>query len=323
MEGVGGAAWVFTRTGSVWKQQGSQLTANDEVGSGSFGRSVALSWDGNTALIGGPTDNVGQDNVGNVIDPGAAWVFTRSGSSWTQQGSTLTGAGALGPEFGSTVALSADGQTALIGGDNAGGYADSGAVWIYGLSGSAWKDRGTLDVIDKTGRTSGIGSSLAFSANGDMALVGGVFEGIHNVWEFTRSGAHWTQGTKLPGVSGSEFGESLAVTPDGDTAFIGTSVGVGPGSVRVFRWTPSATVNRPLVSGLVPAKGATGAQVTILGKNLTGTGVVQFGQTAAKFITVSSTRITATIPLSAMKGKVTVVTPDGTATSTKSFNVLG
>ena len=70
--------------------------------------SVALSADGNTALIGGPND--GHEGTG------AAWVFTRSGSTWTQQGEKLIGAGVRpAPDFGKTVALSADGNTALIG----------------------------------------------------------------------------------------------------------------------------------------------------------------------------------------------------------------
>ena len=55
-----------------------------ESENGEFGYSVALSADGNTALIGGPGDNGGA---------GAAWVFTRSGSAWAQQGAKLTGAG--------------------------------------------------------------------------------------------------------------------------------------------------------------------------------------------------------------------------------------
>ena len=72
-----GAAWVFTRSGGVWSQQGPKLTGGGESGEAGFGTSVALSADGNTALIGGPGDNGRQ---------GAAWVFTRSGSTWTQQG---------------------------------------------------------------------------------------------------------------------------------------------------------------------------------------------------------------------------------------------
>ena len=101
---------MFTRSGSTWTQQGAKLhRPSGEIGEGEFGYSVALSGDGNTALIGGPGDNA---------KVGAAWVFTRSGSTWTQQGAKLTGSGETGAgEFGATsVALSSDGNTALIGG---------------------------------------------------------------------------------------------------------------------------------------------------------------------------------------------------------------
>jgi hypothetical protein len=127
-----GAAWVFTRTGSSWTQQGSKLTANDESGFGLFGGAaggdgVALSADGNTALIGGDGDG---NFTGCCGGPGAAWVFTRSGSTWSQQGPKLipndeTGAG----RFGGSVTLSGDGTIAVIGGpaDNSG----IGAAWTF------------------------------------------------------------------------------------------------------------------------------------------------------------------------------------------------
>jgi hypothetical protein len=82
-----------------------------------LGSSVALSADGNTALGGGPGG-------------GAAWVFTRSGSGWTQQGSQLVGTGAVGSSGqGSGVALSGTGNTALVG-----GFVDNnktGAAWAF------------------------------------------------------------------------------------------------------------------------------------------------------------------------------------------------
>ena len=68
-----GAAWVFTRSGTTWSQQGPKLMPSDEINvpsGGGFGTSVALSADGNTALIGAPFD---------FDDAGAAWSFVRSG----------------------------------------------------------------------------------------------------------------------------------------------------------------------------------------------------------------------------------------------------
>lgn len=121
-----GAAWVFTRSGGVWSQQGAKLvgTGAIETGTVSQGLSVALSGDGNTAIAGGPGDNLAAGG------PGAAWVFTRSGGIWTQQGSKLAGTGAAGDAAqGISVSLSADGSTAIVGGpeDNIG----IGAAWIY------------------------------------------------------------------------------------------------------------------------------------------------------------------------------------------------
>ncbi|HTU94462.1 MAG TPA: Ig-like domain-containing protein, partial [Solirubrobacteraceae bacterium] len=82
---------------------------------------VALSSDGAIALIGG------QGDAGGV---GAAWLFARSGATWTQQASKLTGQGeVLVGTFGYSVALSADGRTAVIGGKNDNGGA--GAAWAF------------------------------------------------------------------------------------------------------------------------------------------------------------------------------------------------
>ena len=91
------------------------------------GHSVALSADGNTAVVGGPYDN---------SYAGAAWVYRRNGIVWSQEGSKLVGAAVGRAEQGYSVALSADGNTAL-----AGGIADSkiiGAAWIHSRNGSVW-----------------------------------------------------------------------------------------------------------------------------------------------------------------------------------------
>ncbi len=69
---------------------------------GGFGAGVALSADGKTALIGGDRET-----------GSGAWVFTRSGETWTQQGGEITGGG-QGKDFGAEVALSGDGNTALV-----------------------------------------------------------------------------------------------------------------------------------------------------------------------------------------------------------------
>jgi hypothetical protein len=146
--GETGAAWVFTRTGSTWTQQGPKLTATEEVGAGEFGTSVALSSDGNTALSGGIFDH------GAL---GAAWAFARSAGSWAPQGPKLTGAGETGnAEFGESVALSADADTALVG-----GITDSGG------KGAAWAFVNPPPSV-ATGAASGVGVSFA-TLNGTVS----------------------------------------------------------------------------------------------------------------------------------------------------------
>ena len=104
-----GTATVFTRVGVVWTQQ-QQLTATGGAAGDEFGISVALSSDGNTAIVGANRDDV----AGNA-DQGTATVFTRVGGVWTQQQQLTATGGAAGDEFGISVALSSDGNTAIVG----------------------------------------------------------------------------------------------------------------------------------------------------------------------------------------------------------------
>ena len=78
------SAFVSPCWAQTFTQQGPKLVGTDAVGGAGQGASVALSGDGNTAILGGPGDNGGV---------GAAWVFTRSGGVWSQQGTKLVGPG--------------------------------------------------------------------------------------------------------------------------------------------------------------------------------------------------------------------------------------
>jgi FG-GAP repeat len=251
-----GAAWVFTRSGSTWTQQGSKLTGTGETGEGAFGSSVALSSDGNTALIGGPADK------GFI---GAVWVFTRSGSTWIQQGSKLTGSGASGfvIEFGSSVALSSDGNTALIGAqlDNVG----VGAAWVFTRSESTWTQQGSkLTGSGEVGPGSEFGRSAALSADGNTALIGGPADNteVGAAWAFTRSGSTWTQqGSKLTGTgeSGeSAFGSAVALSSDGNTALIGGPLDNKKEIGAAWMFTRSGSTWTQLESKLTGSGGTTG-----------------------------------------------------------------
>jgi Secretion system C-terminal sorting domain/FG-GAP repeat len=212
-----GAAWVFTRNGSTWSQQGNKLVANDEKGSSYLGHSVALSADGNTAIIGGFLDSTGT---------GAAWIFTRSGTTWTQQGGKLVGTGGTGASYqGYSVGLSADGNTAIIGGpdDNSA----QGAAWIFTRSGSTWTQEGSKLVGSGNTGAAYQGVSVALSADGNTAIIGGSQDNSFNgaAWVFTRSGSVWTQqGSKLAGTGNTGAagqGFAVSISADGNIAIVG------------------------------------------------------------------------------------------------------
>lgn len=236
---LAGAAWVFTRGESgEWSQQGAKLTGGEEGVGGYLGFSVALSADGNTALIGGPGDDE---------KAGSAWVFTRSSSTWAQQGKKLTGSNISSPRyFGASVALSADANTALIGGPGDGEL--TGAAWVFTRSElGEWAQQGERLMGAGTSGKPYFGVSLALSAAGNTALIGGPADGEQAgaAWVFTRSESTWTQqGEKLTGGGESgkgSFGSSVALSPEGETALIGAPMdGEGTGAAWVFTRAQSA-----------------------------------------------------------------------------------
>jgi phosphodiesterase/alkaline phosphatase D-like protein len=240
--GEAGAVWVFTRSkAGAWTQPGEKLTGSGEVGSGEvgkglFGSSVALSAEGNTAVIGAPADGVGV---------GAAWVFTRSESGpWTQQekltGSGETGNGETGNgEFGFSVALapSEKGEDALIGGP--GNKERTGAAWVFVRKEkeTTWAQQALITGEEATEKEAEFGYSVALSPKegtkeGDLALIGGPRNktGAGAAWVYLRKEKETTWGYQatLTGEEATvhaEFGKSVAISAEGTYALVG-----GPGN---------------------------------------------------------------------------------------------
>jgi Ca2+-binding RTX toxin-like protein len=133
-----GSAWVFAPSAMGWAPRGGLLIAGDGQAGDGFGCAVALSDNGLVAILGAP----GTD-VDGKLDQGSARVFVWSGSSWSQRGGMLTPEGGqAGDLFGSAVALSADGLTALVGGPGAevGGLVGQGSVRSFAWTGTSWAE---------------------------------------------------------------------------------------------------------------------------------------------------------------------------------------
>jgi len=224
-----GSVYVFTRTGGLWTQEVKLLATDDSTGA-TFGRSVSLY--GNTAFIGADY----YDYHGN----GAAYVFTRTGTTWTQQAKLLASDGALGDYFGFSVSLSGD--TALIGafGDDDNGL-NSGSAYIFTQNDSTWTEQQKLIPLDNE-EDDYFGWSVTLE--GDSALIGAKFDQNNGIdsgsaYVFTRIANTWTEQQKLLALDGSrvdQFGYSVSLC--NGTALIGANYGDGnvngSGSAYVF-----------------------------------------------------------------------------------------
>ncbi len=183
-EGIG-AAWIYVRSGAVWKQQGDKLVGSGSVGKAQQGDSVALSADGNTAIVGGP----GDDSFA-----GAAWIYSRSGGVWTQQGKKLVGIGAVGKAAqGHSVALSADGKTAMVGGPQDNDY--TGAAWIHNRGATGWSQQGEKLVGNGAVGPARQGSSVGLSADGNTGIAGGLSDDrlTGAAWIHSRTDGVWNK----------------------------------------------------------------------------------------------------------------------------------
>ncbi len=237
-----GSAYVFTRCGTTWSQQ-AKLTAADGAAGDEFGYSVALS--GDTAVI---TANADDSDV-NGVDSGSAYVFTRSGSDWSQQAKLTAADGEAGDLFGVRVAL--EGDTALIGSrldDDDDNGIDSGSAYVFTRSEGSWSQQARLTAADG-GAGDWFGYTVAL--NGNAALIGAQFhDGVNGIdsgsaYVFTRSGTTWSQKTELTatnGKPGDQFGGKVAIA--GGTAVVGARLvddaikGADSGAVYIFTGLP-------------------------------------------------------------------------------------
>lgn len=228
-----GAVWVFVRTGTSWAQQGNKLVGTGGISVEMWqGYSVALSADGNTLAIGAFVE----DNF-----QGAVWIFTRSGTTWTQQ-ARVSGTGGVGDQYqGSAVALSSDGNTLAVSGRGDNG--NIGAVWIFTRGGITWTQQGLkLTPNDGVG-TPRQGAALALSGDGNTVIAGGYSDNtnVGAVWVFRRNVTdQWEQdGTKIIPPDDAladdgelRFGREVALSTDGIVlAVAATSDSVGNGTV--------------------------------------------------------------------------------------------
>ena len=231
--GYGGAVYIFKHNAPIWVQE-SKLIAPDNKDAGlGFAASVAI--DGDTVFVG--ADRGGKDWQG------AAYFFTRSGSSWTFQQKISASDGVNGDNFGSSVDI--DGDTAVIGAflANVDGRKSQGAAYVFTRSAGVWSQQKKLIASDGAAGD-WFGDSVA--VDGDTIVIGADFADVENkesagkAYVFTRSGTDWSEQKKLAAsdpTAYAYFGFDAAV--QGNTILVsawGADIGtqIRQGAVYVF-----------------------------------------------------------------------------------------
>ena len=249
-----GAVYVFTKTGNTWAQQAYVKASNPGV-SANFGSTVALSRDGNTMAVAAyyeassATGINGNQNDRSIPEAGATYIFTRTGTTWSQQayikasntGTAAVGDGfAEGDQFGYSMALSSDGNTLAVGAigedSNAeginGNQADnsanqSGATYVFTRSGNAWTQQAYIK--SSMARPNILfGYSIGISGNGDTLAVAefDADRGKGALYVLTRSGGVWSHQARVQAENaenGDSLGYSLAISDDGNTLVAGSA----------------------------------------------------------------------------------------------------
>jgi len=257
-----GAAWVFVRNGTNWTQQAFLKASNAEVGD-SFADRDAVAISGDTIVIGARTESSnargvnGDQNNNNALWAGAAYVFVRNGTNWTQQAYLKASNNRPGIEqFGESVAISGNRVVVSSGGDDSSAVGvngdqednsaeDSGAVHVFVRNGTNWSHEAYLKASN-TERDDGFGSVVALS--GDTLVAGAPYEdssatGVNGdqndnsagrsgaAYVFVRTGTNWSQQAYLKASNASAesyFGHPGQVAISDDTIVVRGS-GLGDG----------------------------------------------------------------------------------------------
>jgi len=204
-----GTVHIFTRMGTQWRRQAKIVAAGGSTAA-AFGSAVSIKAE--TALIGAPAD---------TSNKGAAYIFTRSTTSWTQRSRITAADGAAGDRFGSSVAVDLDTAAIPAPLDDINANADQGSAYVYARNGSSWTLSTKLiatngSSADQFGSSISVsGQRIALGAPG-CDVSGSIDQGTAYV--FVQSEGSWIEEVRCqsPYVgAGDSFGAAIAI--DGDT----------------------------------------------------------------------------------------------------------
>lgn len=212
-----GSVYIFTKINNIWTYQ-SKLQSNNTSAYDGFAQSISLSGDGNTLAVGALQD----DNSGGS-NAGSCYIFTRSGTTWSEQTRLQASNAAVNDYFGCSVSLSYDGNTLAVGASQTNTTSiDAGSCYIFNRSGITWTQYIELQASDAS-TVDYFGYVVRLSGDGNTLIVG--CQTNRFVYVFTKNNSIWTEETKLQPVdtiATDQFGRSIALSFDGTIAAIGS-----------------------------------------------------------------------------------------------------
>jgi len=246
-----GAAYIFVKSGLSWVQQ-AKLVASDAYANDALGRSVDISDDGNTIVVGSYQD----DDMGS--NSGAVYIFVRNGTTWSQQVKLDAIDGAKDDFFGYAVCISGDGKTIFVGSPQDDDNANAcGSGYIYNRNGTSWILQSKFVPSElKAADMFGIAADL--SQNGNVLLVGAyrgsyIYLNQGAAYIFTRTNGVWKKTAVIIAPDptyGANFGQAVNMASDGLTAFIGAYHDASSkGAVYVYTYSGSAWIMKQKLVG--------------------------------------------------------------------------
>jgi hypothetical protein len=270
-----GAVYVFVNSGSGWVEQ-QRLTAADALANDNFGAALSLS--NERLLVGAPLKD------GPTSDAGAAYVFTRTGTSWSQQ-TKLQRPGALASErFGTAVAL--DGDIAAIGATDVSveGVSGAGAALVFTRGGQTWALQATLHSSEVSAGEQ-FGGAIALV--GERLLVGAGYDTVNGIAlqgsaeVFLRENGSWVMKQRLlasePGNE-DQLGYGVALSGNFAAASApGTTVGgqAYAGAVHAFISLATNTSIAPVMGQPVRIGDSYNVRVSVTQPEVPPTGSVE------------------------------------------------
>jgi uncharacterized protein (DUF1800 family) len=286
-----GSVYIYSRSGTTWTLE-QEINNPSPVSGDNFGILVSMDATGDRVIIGAHNEDTG------ATDTGSAYIYSRSGTTWTLEQEINNPSPVSGDYFGYSVSINATGDRVIIGAyfeDT--GATNAGSAYIYSRSDTTWTLEQEINNPSPVDYDN-FGFSVAIDSTGDRVIIGAYYEstgatGAGSAYIYSRSGTVWTLEQEINNpspVSNDYFGWSVAINSTGDRVIISASYedtgASAAGSAYIYSrsgttWTLEREINNPspVASdqfGFSVSINSTGDRV-IIGAHLEDTGALHTG----------------------------------------------